>query len=413
MSSAFPVINTSFAGPDSTRTWTTSLSSGPVPLVTLTSIQTETIYPTWVFTISDQGPGSSSTTTTVLVISWPTLSPNPATTALTTAQQSITEQDTVISSLASTIPTVSEPPTPTLSPPTTALSSPMEEQPISATSETRLPPWHPDASNSMWILPFPPTSSSISLSSPLSTLPETTASSTSTSTSSSTASTNESSIYPSTGVVTDKSTSSNLAKTESSSPTSSKIGTIVGSILGGSALTIFTLLACALFLRRRRRKKTTERLGIRQKLLRGDSMTSSIGYHRYSPSPSIPDNISSKSQRIPVIPLQQQPSNPDLSLDGMYLRGERTAQDPFADPSVLAIAAPSRAASFYSSSTRDCERESADVLAGPRASMGYLHTSVMRDSMRSDPFDLDLEPPPSAHHRPPVPPLSTPWGVRF
>jgi hypothetical protein len=98
----------------------------------------------------------------------------------------------------------------------------------------------------------------------------------------------------------------------------------------------------------------------------------------------------------------------------MYLRSERPAQDPFADPtSVIDIAAPSRTASFYSSSTWDCEREGADGFAAPRASMGYLSTPMMRDSMRSDPFDLDLEPPPSAHHRPPVPPLPTPWGVRF
>ncbi|KAJ5542976.1 hypothetical protein N7535_005399 [Penicillium sp. DV-2018c] len=412
MSSAFPVINTSFTGPaDFTRT-STPISSEPAPLVTFTSFRTETIYPTWIYTISVPGPGSSSTTTTVLDISPPTLSSNPATVAPTTAQLSVTEPDTEILSPASTISIVSEPPTPTLSPPTSALSSPMQEQPISATSETsRLPPWHFDDSSSMWILPIPLTSSGGSLPLPLYTSPERTISSTSTSASSSTASTN------SIGGATDASTSGKGAQAESaSSPTTSKTGMIVGSILGGSALAIFTLLACALFLRRRRRKKKTDRLGIRQKLLRGDSTTSSISYHRYSSSPSVPENVKSRSPQLPVIPLQQHSSNPDLSLDSMYLRGERTAQNPFADPASaldVEITAPSRTASFYSSSTLNCERESTDVHAGPRASMGYLHTAVMRDSRHSDPFDLDLEPPPSAHHRPRVPPVPTPWGVRF
>lgn len=154
-------------------------------------------------------------------------------------------------------------------------------------------------------------------------------------------------------------------------------------------------------------------------------MTSSIGYYRYPSYPSIPGNISPRSPKLPVIPLQQQPSNPDLSLDSMYLRGERAAQDPFADPpsAVIEISAPSRSASVYSTSSwrsghgfpgyMDCEREGADALAVPHASSSYLDTPMMRDSMRSDPFDLDLDPPPTAYHPPPVPPLPTPWGVKF
>lgn len=105
----------------------------------------------------------------------------------------------------------------------------------------------------------------------------------------------------------------------------------------------------------------------------------------------------------------------------MYLRGE-TAQDPFVDPPspVIEISAPSRSVSIYSTSSRgagvggqgywDCEREGSDSLAVPH---GYLDTPVMRDSMRSDPFDLDLEPPPNAHHRSSIPPIPSTWGVKF
>lgn len=105
----------------------------------------------------------------------------------------------------------------------------------------------------------------------------------------------------------------------------------------------------------------------------------------------------------------------------MYLRGE-TAQDPFADPpsAVIEISAPSRSVSIYSTSSRgagiggqrywDCEREGSDSLAVPH---GYLDTPVMRDSMRSDPFDLDLEPPPNAHHRSSIPAIPSTWGVKF
>ncbi|KAF4760905.1 hypothetical protein HAV15_007477 [Penicillium sp. str.  len=242
----------------------------------------------------------------------------------------------------------------------------------------------------------------------------------STSASSSTTPSNKPSISPSIGTSTSAS-SSETARAENSTP--SKVGTIVGSIIGGSAITIFALLACALYMRRRRRKTATERLGIRQELLRGDSTSSSISHHhRYHSYPSIPANIGPRPPILPFIPLQQQqPSNPDLSLDSMYLRGE-TAQDPFADPpsAVIEISAPSRSVSIYSTSSRDtrlgrqgysdCEREGSDYLAVPH---GYLDTPVMRDSMRSDPFDLDLEPPPNAHHRSSIPPIPSTWGVKF
>ncbi|EKV04956.1 hypothetical protein Pdw03_2922 [Penicillium digitatum] len=198
---------------------------------------------------------------------------------------------------------------------------------------------------------------------------------------------------------------------------------MVGSIIGGSAIPIFALLACAVYMRRRRRRIATERLGIRQELLRCNSTSSSICHHyRYDSYPSIPANIGPRAPIPPVIPLQQQPSNPDLSLDSMYLRGESTPQDPFADPpsAVIEVSAPSHSISIYSTSSWgvgnggrgnwDCEREGVDTLAVPHE---YLDTPVMRDSMRSDPFDLDLEPPPNAHHRSSVPPIPSTWDVKF
>ncbi|KAJ5824474.1 hypothetical protein N7447_006814 [Penicillium robsamsonii] len=422
MSSAFTAIDTPSALLNFIRT-STHLPSEPLNLVTITSIETETIYPTWVYTISDSGP-DSSTTTTVLDFLSSTLNPTPVTVTLTTTRLSTTKQDTIISTSSSIATDILAPPASTLVPTTSVLSSPTGDFPISATSEsTDL--WYSDAPSNTWNPPVPLTGSSISLSSTLSVLSETTigSMSSSISASSSTTPSNTPSIPPFVGTATSVA-SSETSQADHSSP--SKTGTVVGSIIGGSAITIFALLACALYMRRRRRKLATERLDIRQKLIRGDSTSSSISHHhhhRYHSYPSIPGNIGLRSPTLPVIPLQQQPSNPDLSLDSMYLRGEGRTQDPFADPpsAVIQVSAPSRSVSIYSTSSRgagrggqgywDCERDGADTLAVPH---GYLDTPMMRDSMRSDPFDLDLEPPQNAHHRrSSVPSIPTTWGVKF
>ncbi|KAJ5964695.1 uncharacterized protein N7479_004571 [Penicillium vulpinum] len=424
MSSAFSAIATPSAPLNNlVRTWSTQLSSESSNLVTITSIETETVYPTWVYTIS--GPGPSSSTATVLDYLTSTLSPTPVTVTLTTTKLSTTKLDATISTASSTTPVISEPPVSTPIP-TSVLSSSMVDFPISATSESSDHSWQSDTSSSMWISL---TSSIIYHSSSLPVLPETVISSItsmssySTSPSSSAAPTNTPSILPFIGTATSAS-SAETAQADNSSPTStSKTGTIVGSVIGGSAIMIFALLACALYMRRRRRKITTERLGIRQKLIRGDSASSSVSHHhhhnRHNSFPSIPSNIGPRSPVLPIIPLQQQPSDPNLSLDSMYLRGERAPQGSFADP-IIEISAPSRSVSIYSTSSRgagvgvqgywDCERDGMDALAVPHV---YSDTPVMRDSMRSDPFDLDLEPPPNAHHRSSVPPVPTVWGDNF
>ncbi|CAG7976783.1 unnamed protein product [Penicillium nalgiovense] len=431
MSSTFSAIDTpstplnNFIG-----TWSTGSSSELFNLVTVTSIETETIYPTWIYTISSSGP-DSSTATTVLDSSSSTLSPTQVTVTQTT-KLSTTEQETIISTSSSTATVISESPIPPVIPTTSVLSSQMGDLPISATAKSSDHSWHSDVPSSIWVPPIALTSASISLSSSLPVLPETATSSVSpmssisTSASSSIAATNTPTISPSIGTISES--SSGPSQADNSSPAPSKIGTIVGSIIGGSAITIFALLACALYMRRRRRKIATERLGIRQKLIRGDSTSSSISHHRHHSYPSIPGNISPRSPILPFIPLQQHPSNPDLSLDSMYLRGETRAQDPFADPpsALIEISDPSRSVSLYSTSSLgvrvggqgywDCEREGADALAVPN---GYSDTPVnsdtpvMRDSRRSDPFDLDLEPPPNAHHRTSVPSIPSMWGVKF
>ncbi|KAJ5788157.1 hypothetical protein N7457_003147 [Penicillium paradoxum] len=427
MSSAFTAIGTPSAGLASiTRTWTTHLPSEPPNLVTLTSIQTETVHPTWIYTISDSERGPSSTATTVLDLVSPTLNPAPVTVTLTTTGLSTTNPDIVLPTAISISSTVSESATFTSSLTTIVSSSAMKDLPIPTTSElSEHLAWNSDAPSSIWISQTSLTSPSTPPSLPLPVFPEATTSSVSSvsaSTISSTGSSTTPSISPVTGVVTSASASDTAQADQSHPKSTSKTGTIVGSVIGASAFTIFALLAFALFIRRRRRKLTTERPDTRQKLLRADSMTSSIGHCRYHSYPSMPGNISPRSPKLPVIPLQ--PSNPDLSLDSMYLRGERTTQDSFANPpsAVIEISAPSRSVSIYSSSSWgnghgypswDCEREGADSLAVPRLSPGYLDTPMMRDSMRSDPFDLDLEPPPNAHHRPSAPPLPTPWGVKF
>ncbi|KAJ5791335.1 uncharacterized protein N7518_008346 [Penicillium psychrosexuale] len=403
-----------------TQTWSPRLSSGPLNLVTVTSIETQTVHPTWVYTISESGT-DSSTAASVLDFLSLTLDLTPVTVTLATTTQWTIKQDITI-----TAPDISEPPISTLIPTTSVLPSQMG---VSATSESSdHHSWHSDAPSSVWIPPVPLTSSSISLSSSLPILSETATSSVSstgsisTLASSSTAPSNSHSIPPSIGTAT-VADSSETSQADNFSSASSKIGTIVGSIIGGSAIMIFALLACALYMRHRRRRITTERLGLRQKLIRGDSTSSSISHHhrRYHSYPSIPSNIGPRSPLLLVIPLQQQPSNPDLSLDSMYLRGE-TAQDAFTNPpsAIIEISAPSRSVSLYSTSSRDaglgeqghwdCERAGTDSLAVPH---GYLDASMMRDSMRSDPFDLDLEPPPNAHHRSSVPSIPTTWAVKL
>ncbi|CAP91556.1 hypothetical protein EN45_028870 [Penicillium chrysogenum] len=424
MPSTFSAIDTPSTPLNFIGTWSTGSSN----LVTVTSIETETIYPTWIYTISGSGP-DSSTTTTVLNLSSSTLNPTQVTVTQTT-KLSTTEQETIISSSSSTSTVISESPMSPVILTTSVLSGQMGDLPFSATAKSSDHSWYSDAPSSIWTLPIPlipSTSASVPLSSSLPVLPETATSSVSHMSSISTpassiiAATETPTISPSIGTVTSES-SSEPSQADNPSPTSSKIGMIVGSIIGGSAVTIFALLACALYMRRRRRKNAAERQGIRQKLIRGDSTSSSISHHRHHSYPSIPGNISLRSPILPFIPLQQQPSNPDLSLDSMYLRGETRAQDPFADPpsTVIEISAPTRSASLYSTSSLgagvgargywDCEREGANALAVPNE---YSDTPVMRDSMRSDPFDLDLEPPPSAHHRSSVPSISSTWGVKF
>jgi hypothetical protein len=134
----------------------------------------------------------------------------------------------------------------------------------------------------------------------------------------------------------------------------------------------------------------------------------------YRPStPVLPRNMTN-SPTLPTLSTLPRPnynnihslppafSDPDLSLDSMYLRRERAIQDPgIQPPSPVEIS--SRMASFYSTSSWDGGvglQEYWDLERGELSK---------HDSMRSNPFDL--EPPPSVHRS--SVPLPTPWGMKF
>ena len=107
-------------------------------------------------------------------------------------------------------------------------------------------------------------------------------------------------------------------------------------------------------------------------------------------------------KRQPPIPVIAAYSNPDLSLDSMYLRREQARN--FATRPLVEIS-PSRMASFYSTSSWDGGLGLQEYWDLERGEL------TKHDSMRSNPFDL--EPPPSAHRPPVLVPVPTPWGVKF
>ncbi|KAJ5084237.1 hypothetical protein NUU61_008816 [Penicillium alfredii] len=252
---------------------------------------------------------------------------------------------------------------------------------------------------------------------------------------------------------------------------SPNVGVIIGSVVGGVVFIAFALLACFLLFRRRRRASLQrQRQSSRQGLLRsGGSISSIQGYHhrQYSHplfplerSHSIPTPPAFSASRqfsnpfedrytVPPMP----GSNPDLSLDALYLRGEPTrpwshyTDDPFEDPEnssaspLIELSPPSRTLSTHSQSSWEGGLQLLEYYDTPSRGSHYdnyyfednaltlpsqnsqaqnrgflfpskyLDTPMMRDSARSDPFDL--EPPPNAVHRRPPVPLPTPWGIKF
>lgn len=225
-------------------------------------------------------------------------------------------------------------------------------------------------------------------------------------------------------------------------------GTIVGSVIGGAAVVAFGVLACVLFFRRRR-ALLHRRQASRQRLLRTSGSMSSIeGLHRRRSSQPSPVAPSSGMPSAPIFhqrrysnPLDNRPSPPfglsypSLSPGRAYSYGEAPNSphvDPFADPEdypisraldrplspIIEISPPTRTASVYSRSSweaglkvvesHDSSRSSRYNGTGPRESTLTLETlgsgsrclnTPKSASRRSDPFDL--EPPPSILQRPP------------
>lgn len=354
------------------------------PIVTVTAIQTETVHPTWVFTLTGANVTSSTANNTsqhLTVVTTVTTQLSPNTEA---------EASTTTPSTSSTSSTSTTPDTPSaLSPPTTPISSPMEYHPTSTTKSS----YTDVLSNTVSTLSL--ASSHTSQNSPSTVKatisPSPRASSRSPTTTMEVTTSNASLTTSSKIVGVMTSATSPDASTHSSLSPTAKTGIIAGGVIGGSAILIFL---CA-FLFCVRRNRSAEGV-IKQHLLRP-----SISSTRHSS----PITISAPLPQ-PIRPVFPAHSNPDLSLDSMYLRreqGPRNFEGGF--PPSSADLTPSRMASFYSTSSWDGGlgiQEYWDLESGE-----YMK----RDSMRSNPFDL--EPPPSVH-RPPVPvPAPTAWGVKF
>ncbi|KAJ5102943.1 hypothetical protein N7532_003472 [Penicillium argentinense] len=235
-----------------------------------------------------------------------------------------------------------------------------------------------------------------------------------------------------------------------------KVGTIVGSALGGAVFLALTLLACFL-IRRRRRNAVHRRQPSRKSLLRNNSVGSTRAF-LHNRQPSWPMVRSDSIPSAPVFPPLRSYSNPDtrpnpalaasnqdLSLDRAYLRNQysqRFTDDPLSDPEdgpTIEVSPPSRSVSIYSQSSWEGGLKfiesydysshssqggstyypdgSTGTLPGPgdETPISRLVTPKRRASIRSNPFDL--EPPPSALSRGPVPqiprgpgPPNPAWG---
>ncbi|KAJ5733485.1 hypothetical protein N7493_002271 [Penicillium malachiteum] len=266
------------------------------------------------------------------------------------------------------------------------------------------------------------------------------------------------------------STSTSMASVIAGASTSSvqsknshhKVGVIVGGTVGGVAFCAIGLLACFLFIRRRRRGGQHQRKNSRQSLLHDRHSISSFNdthQRQYSQSSmNTIQEVSIPSAPAPVFPPPRNFSNPsnirpnpvlaasnqDLSLDRMYLREESppgytegfnydVERSPVSP--IIEISPPSRSVSNYSR----CSWEGSDSLKFPQEydlsvpnsrqvsayypgestftlpdtaspSSNVIDMAKTRDSARSDPFDLEPSPR-SPPKEPPLPPSY--WRFRF
>lgn len=259
-----------------------------------------------------------------------------------------------------------------------------------------------------------------------------------------------SSSRPSTSSPTSRvSGSAESSKHTSTSPkdSSHRVGTIVGSVIGGTVLIILALLACFLF-RRKRRNSLHRRQHSRQTLLRTDSDNSTRAFlHGRQSSWPIPR--SSAIPSAPVFPPQRnhvntniQPisslatSNQDMSPRGGYSHNDhqtRYTDEAFSyhhQSPIIEVSPPTRSASVYSRSSWEGRFKALEPYVSPshssRAGSAYflsestttlpdpgndisnsqhLFAPKRRASIRSNPFDLEA--PPSAASKNPAPQIPT------
>ncbi|KAJ5386962.1 hypothetical protein N7509_009503 [Penicillium cosmopolitanum] len=143
------------------------------------------------------------------------------------------------------------------------------------------------------------------------------------------------------------------------------VGTIVGCVVGGMAVSLLAILACILFVRRRRRNSLHRRLHSRQTLLRSDSDNSGRAFlDGHNPQPSWPiqyagATTTSESFSAPARKLSGTGTGPNyglsaankkLALDS-YTQNEHSIGAPWASSSrrpTIEVSPPSRSASIYS-----------------------------------------------------------------
>ena len=264
------------------------------------------------------------------------------------------------------------------------------------------------------------------------------------------------------GTVTSTISADNSTTSSKSTPVShskhdnaNKPAVIIGSILGASAFIMFAIAAWFV-LRRRRQKiiKVQKIIGARNG---GDSFNPEEGYETlYFPEAPVPgaDTKSAQIPTLPVIPEEVHSvpaysngpfitahSNPDLSMDSLYLRSERSRRAFYTQntvtsdhetdhsPSLAKDVSPrshvvstySRSSwedasvsnlDFYGDSTTALPQELVGVTLPPSNSK-YLEACMSRDSLRSDPFDLEAPSVSNPPGSPPVPPVPTEWGTKF
>ncbi|KAJ5730312.1 uncharacterized protein N7483_004820 [Penicillium malachiteum] len=418
-----------------------TVREGEDPIVTLTSVLTTTVHPTWVIT---------DAVTLAGILTAPTDSSTQP-----DAQTETTTADSQAEATRTTLPQPQTAPSEALSTIlTTSASSSQQMQEPSATgapssdSPSKTYTW--ETTSVYW-----PASATTATASTFQTATSTAAFQ---SYSSSPLSTSTSM----TSVIAGASTSSETSSAQSKS-SHHKVGVIVGGTVGGAAFCAIGLLACFLFIRRRRRGGQHKRKNSRQSLLHDRHSISSFNdthQRQYSQSSmNTIQEVSIPSAPAPVVPPPRNFSNPsnirpnpalaasnqDLSLDRMYLREESppgytenfqydVERSPVSP--IIEISPPSRSVSNYSR----CSWEGSGYLKFPQdydlsvpnsrqASTYYpgestftladtaspgsnvLDMAKTRDSTRSDPFDLEPSPR-SPPKEPPLPPPSY-WRFRF